>query len=62
MEHTESDGMRERAVTPHGAGLEVVPGRPGTDYVAAVPTPLTLRRFCAAMYDYCLTPQYWEVF
>ena len=62
MHPTESDGTREPHTTPQAFAGEMVPeGPPGWRVVVAM-NPVRRRRFCAAMYNYCLTPQYWEVF
>jgi hypothetical protein len=62
MHATESDGTRECHTTPQPPVSEVFTARPRSCKVPAATGPFMRLYFCAAMYDYCLTPQYWEAF
>jgi hypothetical protein len=60
MHPAESDG--EPHATPQALAVEMIAERQRTWLVHVATTPATRWHFCAAMYDYCLTPQYWEAF
>ena len=62
MHATELDGTRECHPTPQAPISEVFPERPRSCKVPAATGRFMRLYFCAAMFDYCLTPQYWEAF
>jgi hypothetical protein len=60
MHPAESDG--ELHTNPQASAGEIIAERLHTRHVNVATTPARRWHFCAAMYDYCLTPQYWEAF
>jgi hypothetical protein len=62
MHATEPDGTRECDTTPQPPLSEVFTAWSHSCKVPAAMGPFMRQYFCAAMYDYCLTPQYWETF
>lgn len=62
MHPAESDGTPELHTNPQAPVNEIFSERPRSYRVAVATNPVTRRRFSAGMYDYCLTPQYWEAF
>jgi hypothetical protein len=61
MHATDSDGTRECETTPPPVS-DAFTARPRSCKVPAATGSFRRLDFCAAMYDYCLTPQYWEAF
>jgi hypothetical protein len=62
MHPTDPHTTREPHMTSQAPASEPIAECPRSWRVPVATNPVTCRRFCAAMYDYCLTPQYWEAF
>ncbi len=62
MHPTDSGPSQEPPILPQAWAREPIAEHQRSSHVPRAAAPATRRRFCAAMYDYCLTPQYWEAF